>query len=235
MDTQRYQLPVAVTLRVQSRSGRVTVIAEPREDVEAQGDRLDAAEEDGGRTLLVRAGRGTGALTVRCPAGTDVVIGTHSGSVKLEGRFGDVSVTTMSGAIDLEAADSADLRTMSGHIEVGACDGMCRASSVSGSVSGGRSGAAMASTMSGAIRFEHVGGVFKARSVGGSIQVACGGEGAIKVKTVSGKVHITLPPGVEPEAMCKSMTGRVSCNVPPGHDCRIDAVTVSGTIEVHAA
>jgi DUF4097 and DUF4098 domain-containing protein YvlB len=235
MDTQRYHLPVAVTLRVQSRSGRVSVIAEPRDDVEAMGERLQASEEDGGRTLQVRAGRGSGSLTVRCPAGTDIVIGTHSGSVKLEGRFGDVSVTTMSGAIDLEAADSADLRTMSGHINIGACDGMCRASTVSGTVTGGRTGAAMASTMSGAIRFEHVGGVFKARSVGGSIEAACGGDGAIKVKTVSGTVHLTLPRGMEPETMCKSMTGRVSCDLPPGRDCRIDAVSVSGTIEVHAA
>lgn len=235
MDTQRYQLPVAVTLRVQSRSGKVHVIAEPREDVEAQGDRLQGTEEDEGRTLQVRSGRGSGALTVRCPVGTDVVVGTHSGSVRLEGRFGDVSVTTMSGAIEVDASDAADLRTMAGNITVGDCDGKCRASTVSGRVTGGRVGAASVSAMSGSIRFEHVAGEFKARSVSGSIEAACGGDGAIKLKTVSGKVRITLPEGVEPDTCCKSMSGRVFCDLPPGRDCRIDAVSVSGTIEVHAA
>ena len=235
MDTQRYELPVAVTLRVQSRSGRVHLIAEPRDDVEAQGEKLQGTEEDGGRTLQVRAGRGSGALTVRCPVGTDVVAGTHSGSVRLEGRFGDVSVTTMSGSIELDAADDADLRTMAGNIAAGDCGGKCRASTVSGKISGGRAGAVTASTMSGSIHFDHVEGEFKARSVSGSIEAACGGEGAIKLKTVSGKVHITLPDGVEPDTCCKSMSGRVICDLPPGRDCRIDAVSVSGTIEVHAA
>lgn len=234
MDIQRYPLPAAVTLRVQSRSGRVHVVAEPRDDVEARGDHLQATEEDGGATLLVRAGRGSGAITLRCPAGTDVVAGTHSGSVRLEGSFGDVSVTTMSGRIELDTADQADLRTMSGDIVIGSCAGGCRASSVGGTISGGHAGAATASTMSGAIRFDHVDGAFRAHSVGGSIEASCGGDGAIKVKTVSGKVRIALPEGTAAEMFCKSVGGTVVCDLPPGADCRIDAVSISGSIQVLA-
>lgn len=232
MDTQRYTLPVAVILRVQSRSGNVLVIGEPRDDVEARGDRLSATEEDGGRIMQLRAGRGSGALEVRCPAGTDVIVGTHSGSVRLEGRLGDVSVTTMSGKIELDAADAADLRTMSAEIRVGSCTGKCRASTVSARIAGGTAGAVSASTMSGSISFERVAGAFKARTVSGSIEALCNGEGPIAVKTVSGRVSISLPDGTAPDTCFKTMTGRVECDLPAGHDLRIDAISVSGSIKV---
>ncbi|MBF6599487.1 MAG: DUF4097 family beta strand repeat protein [Dehalococcoidia bacterium] len=231
MDIQRYPLPVALTLRLQSRSGRVHVVAEPRDDIEAQGERLQAKEEDGGATLHLRAGRGSAALVVRCPAGADVVVGTHSGDVRLEGEFGDVSITTMSGRIELEAADQADLRTMSADITLGACR-VSRASTISGAIRGGRAGSAVASSMSGSISFEHVRGAFRARSVAGSVEASCDGEGAIAVKTVSGTVRIALPAGTRVEACCRTMSGHVECGFPAGGDLRVDAMSVSGSIEV---
>jgi DUF4097 and DUF4098 domain-containing protein YvlB len=235
LGSQRFELPVAVTVRVQSRSGSVLVVAEPRDDVEARGERLQGTEEDGGRVLQIRAGRGSGPLEVRCPAGTDVIVGTHSGSVRLEGRLGDVSVTTMSGKIDLDAADDADLRTMSAEIRTGSCSGKCRASTISAKIIGGTAAAVTASTMSGSISFERVEGAFKARSVSGSIAAACGGEGPIAVKTVSGRISISLPDGTAPDACFKTMSGRVDCALPSGHDLRIDAISVSGSIEVQPA
>ena len=79
MATHLFDLPVAVTLRLQSRSGRVDVIAEPREDLSVEGDRIESLTEDGGATLRIRNGNGTRGFTVRCPAGTDVTVGTQSG------------------------------------------------------------------------------------------------------------------------------------------------------------
>lgn len=234
-DVQRYDLPVAVTLRVQSRSGRVRVIAEPREDVEARGERLEATEQDDGRVLQVRAGRGSGAVEVRCPAGTDLVVGTHSGSVQLEGKLGEVSVTTVSGSIEVDAADQADLRSMGGSIHINACRERCRLSTVSGTITGGEAGSVAASSMAGAIKFARVRGAFKARSVSGNIEAACDGEGPIKLKTVSGRVSITLPNGTAPDAFVKSLSGRVECVCPPGDDVRIDAMSVSGSIQVGPA
>src|SRR4029077_12560568 len=130
----------------------------------------------------------TGTLSVRCPIGTDVGVGTHSGNVRMQGRFGDVSVTTMSGKIELDEADDADLRAMSADIIVGVCSGRVRVSTVSGSISGRSAASAMASTMSGSIKFDNVDGEFKARSVSGSVSAHCGGDGAVLVKTVSGRV-----------------------------------------------
>ncbi len=232
MGVHRFELPVAVTLRLQSRSGRVEVFAEPRDDVEAEGDKIESLFDDGGATLRVRNGHGHKSFTVRCPIGTDVTIGTHSGAVHMEGEFGIVSVTTMNGKIEVERADEADLRSVSGSLTLAACRGRCRLNSGSGSVTAGSVGAASAGTMSGSIKLQHVDGSLKARSVSGSIDAACGGEGAIAVKTVSGKVHIELPADVEPQTRFRTISGRVRCACPEGSDVLIEAMSVSGSIEV---
>ena len=56
MDLQHFDLPVAVTLRLQSRSGKIEVVAEPREDVVVEGEKFDVSEADDGATMEVRAG-----------------------------------------------------------------------------------------------------------------------------------------------------------------------------------
>jgi DUF4097 and DUF4098 domain-containing protein YvlB len=226
-----FDLPVAVTLHLQSRSGKVHVVAEPRDDVEVEGSRIDAREEDGGATLRIRAGHGTSLLRVRCPAGTDIAVGTHSGSIKMEGEFGKVSVTSMSGSIELDRADETDLRTMSGSVTVAACAGVCRMSSMSGKVIGGRLDSAYAQSKSGSIHLEHVDGGVKARTVSGSIVVSAGGEGPIAVKTVSGSVRIELPHGTEPRVHFRTH-GRKRCGFPDGDDVLVEAMSLSGSIEV---
>ena len=232
MAGQRFELPVAVTLRIQSRSGRVDVIAEPREDVLAEGDKIESQVDDGGATLRIRNGHGRRSFVVRCPVGTDVAVGTQSGAVRLIGDFGSVSVTTASGAVKVESADEVDLRSMSSSITVGSCRGNCRMNSASGKVHAGSVGAASAGTMSGAIEIERVSGPLKARSVTGSIKAACGGEGTIAVKTVSGKVHLALPEGTEPKTRFRSLSGRICCSCPEGSDVLVEATSVSGSIDV---
>jgi DUF4097 and DUF4098 domain-containing protein YvlB len=232
MDTRRIDLPVAVTLRLQSRSGRVHVIAEPRDDVEAETDDVNSFMEDDGKTLVIRSGRGgSKPLTVRCPVDTDVVIGTHSGPVRLEGRLGIVRVTTMSGTVELQDAEEADVRTMSGNIDVGVCRGRCRLNAISGKVSVVQADVATASTVSGSIKLDRVLGDARARSVSGSIDMGASGDSAIAVKTVSGKVRIALPPGTEPQTFFRTR-GHVTCDFPRGGDCRIDCASLSGSIEV---
>ena len=232
MDTRRIDLPVAVTLRLQSRSGRVHVIAEPRDDVEAETDDLNSFMEDDGKTLVIRSGRGgSKPLTVRCPVDTDVAIGTHSGPVRLEGRLGIVRVTTMSGTVELQDAEEADVRTMSGNIDVGMCRGRCRLNAISGKVSVAEADIATANTVSGSINLGHVLGDVRARSVSGSIDMSASGDSAIAVKTVSGKVRIALPQGTEPQTFFRTR-GHVTCDFPRGGDCRIDCASLSGSIEV---
>jgi len=232
MTEQHFTLPVAATLRLQARSGGISVTAEPRDDVAIDGDRAKGGLDDDGRTLLIRSGHaGSKSMSVRCPVGTDVKVGTQSGSVTLDGRFGDVRVTTMSGKIQVDAAERADLRTMSGSLSVATCDGSCRMSAVSGSITGGDVDHAAAQTISGAMKFERVRGAFRARTVNGSIDVRAGGEGDIAVKTVAGSVRIALPAGTA-IVPCINTRGSVRCLLPEGDDCRVDAVSLSGSIDV---
>lgn len=232
-DVQHFDLPVAVTLRLHARSGNITVIAEPREDVVVEGDRFDAGMIDGGAALEVRAGHGgSKSLSVRCPVGIDIVAGTQSGTVKLIGEFGIVSITTMSGGIEVDRAEEADLRNGTGNITLGACSGRCRMNSMSGSIKAGAVGAASAGTMSGSITIERVIGKLKARSVSGAIKVACDCEGEIAVKTVSGNVHLDLPEGTALETRFKTLSGKVRNPFPTGHDCRLQAMSISGSIEL---
>ena len=233
MDLQHFDLPVAATLRLQSRSGKIDVVAEPREDVVVEGDKFDAVEADGGATLDVRSGHGgSKSLLVRCPIGTDVVVGTQSGGVNLKGEFGTVSVTTMSGNIEVERADEADLRSGAGGVHLGSCSGRCRMHSMSGSIMAGVVGAASAGTVSGSITIDRVAGRFKARSVSGTIRASCDCDGEIIVKTVSGKVHLELPTGTALDTRFKTLSGKVSNPFPAGHDCRLEAMSISGSIEL---
>lgn len=233
MDTQRFDLPVAVSVRIQSRSGKVEVVAEPRDDVLVEGEGFDAHEIEGGAALEIRSGRGgSKSLLVRCPVGTDVSIGTHSGSIRTEGELGVLTATTMSASIDVDRADEADLRSGSGSIKVRGIRGRCRLNSMSGKIEGGQLGACACGTMSGSIRIDRVIGPLKARTVSGSVEANCEGEGAIAVKSVSGKVQIGLPEGTSVNRRFKTISGRVRCPFPEGDDCSIEAMTVSGSIEV---
>ncbi len=232
MDTERFDLPVAVTLRLQSRAGNVDVIAEPREDVLVEGHRIETRTDAESGQFQIRCGHGSKPFSVRCPVGTDIVVGTQSGDVRLLGDFGIVSVTTLSGKIDVQSADEADLRNTSASITIGACRGRCRMNSVSGKIAAGRVGSTSAGTMSGSIHIDLVAGALKARSVSGSIDCSCDAVGAIKVKTVSGKVHIMLPSGTGIATRFKTLSGKVHNPFPPGTDCFIEAMSISGSIDL---
>lgn len=232
MEVRRIDLPVGVTLRLQSRSARVHVIAEPREDIEAETDSVESRFEDGGATLLVRSSRGgSKPLTVRCPVDSDVSVGTQSGAVRAEGKLGAVTITTMSGDIEVEDAEELDARSMSGKLTVGTCHGRCRLNAVSGSIRGGDVDTAYVNSVSGSIKFDRVLGDVRAKTVSGSVDLSALGEGVIAVKTISGRVRISLPEGTEPQTMFRTH-GSVKCDFAQGRDCRIEAVSLSGSIEV---
>jgi DUF4097 and DUF4098 domain-containing protein YvlB len=232
VESRRIDLPVGTLLRLQSRSGRVLVIAEAREDLDVEADSIETRVEDGGAALLVRSSRGgSKTLTVRCPIDTDISIGTQSGSVRIEGKLGALSVTTMSGDIEVEDAEELDARSMSGKIILGRCRGRCRLNAVSGRVHGGDVDTAYGSTVSGSVKFDRVIGDVRAKTVSGSVDLSALGDGSIAVKTISGKVRIVLPEGTEPQTLFKTR-GHVRCDFAQGRDCRVEAVSLSGSIEV---
>jgi DUF4097 and DUF4098 domain-containing protein YvlB len=218
-------------VRISSVSGRITVVAESRFDVVADGARIETAADGSVGVLPMRAST---SITVRCPVGADIVVGTRSGSLRLQGHLGAVLATTLSGRIEAEDVASADLRAVSGSIVVGACIETCRVKTKSGSIRIGSAGAAEIMIGSGKVELSSVEGAVKVRAVSGSVSVVAGGHGPIEVETMSGSITITLPSACRPDVRARSLSSRPRIELPAGTDCEVVARTLSGAIVVRA-
>jgi DUF4097 and DUF4098 domain-containing protein YvlB len=221
--------PGALRLNITSRSGRVHVRAEPGAALEVDGG--SATTEPDGSVRIEAARHGSSRLSVRCPTGSDVVVGAASGRVELEGTFGDVRVATRSSRIEVDHAARVDARSTSGSVRIGACDGDCRVVVRSGSARVGRAGSVEVSGLSGSIEAASTGRA-QVRSVSGRVQLATEGAGDVEVRTVSASVDIEVDPERRPAARLRSLSGSVRCDCPPGDDGRIDVETTSGSIRV---
>jgi DUF4097 and DUF4098 domain-containing protein YvlB len=229
-------VPGHAELHVSTRSGRVTVTADENADVRIESDapmRGDKIEVDATGRVSVRSGRGgSGWLEIRCPAGSDIVVGTVSGKVELSGKLGEVRVTTVSGSIAVDHAEFLDVRSISGSIEVERCLGACRLQTKSGRTTVGGAGDAQLSTISGRIRLDNATGKVRMRTVSGKVQLGTEGKGDVAVETMSGSVQVEVPAGVRPQTRLRSLTGKPKCGCEEGDDCRISISSMTGKIEV---
>lgn len=174
---------------------------------------------------------GSSSIEVVCPEGSDVILGTSSGRVTLEGPLGDVRITGSSGSIHVEAARSLDLRVRSGSIEIGAVAGACNVIAVSGRIEVGSAGSIDLAGVSGTIKAGAVGGG-RVRTTSGRVTVGLDRAADLDVHGVSSTVRITVPEGVAPELRFRTIAGAVGKEVEQGHDCVISVRTVSGSIKV---
>jgi len=235
-----FTVPVALParLRINSRSGKVTVVAEDRADilVERGATRQRDVEITSANDVTIKSSRGgSEKIELRCPTGTDLVIGTLSGSVNVEGRAGAVMVSTASGNITVERVLAADLRSVSGSLSVDTCSGRCRLKSTSGGAVAGDTGSAEVSTISGKIELGRVGGPVKARTASGKVHVTAAGAHDVSVHSLSGAISIKLPAEVRPSTRIRTFSGRARNDFPEGHDCHIEISTMSGKVEVGPA
>lgn len=217
-------------LAIATRSGRVLVVAEPGSSLRVRGG-TPTLEPDG--TTRVTPTSRSGAVEVRCPAGSDLVVGTSQGPVELRGGFGAVSVTTGSGRIDLSGAHAAraDLRTGSGRIDVARCDGECRVVAQSGRVEIGWAGTAEVTTSSGRVILGHSEAA-NVTTTSGRVELATGDRPDVRVRSLSGRVEVAVPEGVSPATRIESATGRVCCECTPGDDGELEVTTTSGAVDV---
>jgi DUF4097 and DUF4098 domain-containing protein YvlB len=219
-------MPEPLRVRIESRSGSVRVEAVEGGGLEASGG---AIKSDPDGTVVVRGG--SKKLDVRVPAGSDVSIGTISGSVDLKGSVGSARVTSKSGSIDIEDARSVDARTASGTVRVTSCREECRVVVVSGSVLIGHAGTASLSCVSGTIRAAEVDAA-EVKTVSGTTELGATATGRVQVRSVSGTVRIKVPSDRSPATRLRSISGRIQCDCEQGRDGEVDIKTVSGTIQV---
>lgn len=210
------------SVRVSTTSGRIRVIAEDRRDVEVQGKARVVTLDD---QMTIEST--SGSVVVHVPTGCDIVAGTASARVALEGSLGAVAVVSTSGRVSVESAKSADLRTASARIEVGTVAGELRAHTTSGRVTSRASGRAEVSTASGRIQLAGVSGPVHAHCTSGRIEIELVEPHDIDAETVSGRVSVSLPPGTLAHRPSEPSEPR-----PAECDCTVIARSVSGRVTV---
>lgn len=223
-------------LHIGTRSGRVTITAEERDDLRIESgaplrdDKVTTGDD--GKISITAARGGSAWLEIRCPSDADIAIGTVSGRVDLRGRFGPVRVTTVSGRIEVEQAETLDARSVTGRITVGRCSGRCELRTKSGRITCDSAGDASMSTLSGRIHLGDASGKVLAQSVSGKVEARTQGNDDVAIQTLSGSVRVEVPKNVRPNARLKSMTGRPRCDCEEGDDIQIAVRSMSGKIEV---
>jgi DUF4097 and DUF4098 domain-containing protein YvlB len=205
-------------------SERIRVVAEKRVDVAVDGD---AEFDRNGSSLRVEAVGDR--LTVRVPEGTEVVVGTTSARVEVEGEVGGVAITTESGRISVEAAETADARTVNGRVDLGRIAGDCRIRSKSGRITVKSCAAPDVATVTGSIHLDAVAGAARAHCVSGRINIDMASAHDVFAETISGRISISVPRGVR--VMRRATTTENSIE-PGSYDCVVDARSSTGKVSV---
>lgn len=217
--------PVAVTsVRIAATSGRVRVIAEDRADVCVSGD-AEVIQE--GATVTAQAT--SSSVEVRVPVGVDVMIGTTSGRVAVEGRVGSLSVVSTSGRITADHAGSLDARSASGRIKVTRVDGDCRVRSESGRVTVGGCRDCDVSTTSGRVELDAVTGTACAHCISGRVGIHMVEPHDVVAETVSGRISVSVPSGAR---VWRTTTDASSPPPDKDYDCTVTTRSVSGRVDV---
>jgi DUF4097 and DUF4098 domain-containing protein YvlB len=220
-------------IAVATTSGKITVTAEPRDDIVVEGGvrapEPTAVGSDGRIDIPTRHSK---PVEIRCPEDTDVIAGTVSASVELVGQLGDARVTTVSGSITVEEVVSIDVRSVSGRVEVERCHGRCRVRTKSGTVRIDHAGPTEIGIVSGSVEVGQADGELRVRAVSSSLDLGASGAGDVDVHTISGKVTVRLPVGVRPSTRLRSVSGKPRSELDEGDDCRVSVKTASGRIAV---
>jgi len=212
---------MTTTVRIVGDAQRLRVVAGAPE-VQIKGHASVQRDE---RTITVTAPRA--GLVVNVPTGTDVVIGSQSGSVATIGDLGSVSITSASGRVEVDRAANVDVRADSSRVTVGSVSATCRVRSRSGRVVVESCGVADVSTRSGRIDLRRVDGDVVAHSVSGRVMVALAGAHDVRAETVSGRIVISVPAGMRTFVP----TPGDPAPMPPDPDCCVvHATSTSGRV-----
>jgi DUF4097 and DUF4098 domain-containing protein YvlB len=216
---------VAVSaVRITTTSGGVTVAAEADlRDVVVDG--VPVQLDDSTATIESSSTR----LDVRVPEGVGLVIGTTSGRVVVRGRVGPVAVVSNSGRVEIDDAETVDVRARSGRVRIGRSRGETRVISRSGRVEIGHCGPADVAATSGRIVLRDAAGPARVHCANGRIEITMAEADDVHAETVSGRISVSLPPGTRAHR-----TTRPSDPVaaPAEYDCVVTARSGSGRIDV---
>jgi DUF4097 and DUF4098 domain-containing protein YvlB len=215
-----------LTVAVSDGSLRIMPATDGTGSVTVEGKRADEAEVDiTAGVVTVRQPEGNRwfgssglRITVTAPPGIDVDVRSASLDVDADTILGDVTVETASGDIRLGTVRSLRAKAASGDIQVDAA-GDLRAGLASGDVRAGSIERSLeVSAASGDVRADSVGGGIEVRTASGDIHIGHWTGTDLAVKTVSGDVAVTVPPGTRAQLDLRTLSGTVRMPDRPTED-----------------
>ncbi len=237
-----FETPGQAALRLELPAGivRVDVWDEPRTEVDVsalRGDeasrdaaaqtRVEAAERGGRHEILVEApkregrffswGRGAElSVAIRCPAGTDLELESHSADLLARGTLGEVGARTASGDVALADTRALQVTTASGDLLAGAVDGVLVVKTASGDVDvESVAERATVNTVSGDIRVGSSADAATLSTVSGDVDLGLAGAG-VRVNSVSGDVEVVVRAGLGFWIDAQSVSGTIASELDVG-------------------
>jgi hypothetical protein len=211
----RAEAPQGGTVAVRAMDGTVRVVGWSRGEVSA----TSPDDDEDGKVRVVRErgvtavrARGPGALVVRVPAGSRVVVRTRSGDIVVEG---------VTGALDLEST-SGDFRVV-GTPRMVSVEGLSGDVDVAGSTETLR-----VRTVSGDVRVPRARGFVEASSVSGDVQVTGRGLRRATLRSTSGKAVFAGSVPRDGSLHLESTSGIVELRVPAGIAADFDLSSLGG-------
>lgn len=169
-------------------------------------------------------------LVVRVPERTDVVAGSTSGRIVIEGSVGDVAITTEIGRVVVRDATAVDVRCDSSRVEITAVRFDCRIRTRSGRILVEQcGGSADLATKNGRIELKAGSGPVRAQCASGRIDITLVSANDVEADTISGRIAIALPAGTRPY---RPQDGDAPVSTPDGYDCTVTARSVSGRVTI---
>lgn len=178
--------------------------------------------------------RNSVTVRVQVPLGAEVAVATASADVEIDGSVRQVEFKTASGNASVdEVTGDVTTKTASGNVTLGTVGGDIRTNTVSGdlrcsSVAGGvqfhatsgdlELGAAGSrvdvKATSGDVRLGELAAGAHVKNVSGNVRVLALGEGALKVRSVSGDVAVGVVRGVDLHVDVETTSGVVHSDIP---------------------
>lgn len=211
MAEHRFQTPEPVELEVRIATGRIEVVTVDRDEsvvtLEGSDRMLEQTTVDlQGRRLVVEfRGRKHGKLRVRAavPHRSEANLVTAAADMDLRGRLASLDTKSASGdlVVSGEIERNADLKTVSGDVELQAVGGDLDVKTISGDV-----------------HATSVGGSVTAKSVSGDVRVDSVREGHVEVQSVSGDIAVGVAPRTNLDVDAGSVSGDLASEVPLGSE-----------------
>jgi DUF4097 and DUF4098 domain-containing protein YvlB len=211
MAEHRFQTPEPVELEVRIATGRIEIVTVDGDEsvvtLEGSDRMLEQTTVDlQGRRLVVEfRGRKHGKLRVcaAVPHRSEANLVTAAADMDLRGRLASLDTKSASGdlVVSGEIERNADLKTVSGDVELQAVGGDLDVKTISGDV-----------------HATSVGGSVTAKSVSGDVRVDSVREGHVEVQSVSGDIAVGVAPRTNLDVDAGSVSGDLASEVPLGSE-----------------